>query len=307
MPADAGRLAARCDGVVRIYRSATDEVHALREIDASFPAGMVTGVVGPSGSGKSSLLRILAGIDRPTAGRVVLAGVEVATLSRRRLRTLRRRCIGLVEQRPADNLLEHLTARQHLEVAAAVRGRTGPWSGSRPDGRSRSMESDDLDALLELLGLTGRAQHRPGDLSGGEQQRLAIGRAVVSDPALLVADEPTAELDSSSGAGVLAVLEELARRGTGVVLSTHERIAAEACDRVLILRHGSVASVSGEDTKTAGTGTGGSLAVIDRAGRIQLPPEALALFVDRRAVLRVEDGEVRLTAPDVATGDGDSG
>ena len=286
-PAGTSTGGASCTALVRVYRSQTGEVHALREIDADFPPASVTGVVGPSGSGKSSLLRILAGLDRPTAGRVVVDGTETSGLSWRGLRRLRRRSVGFVEQRPADNLLEHLTARQHLELAVATR--------VRDVVRSRGAE-DGPDTLLALLGLTDRGDHRPAQLSGGEQQRLAIGRAIAGARPVLVADEPTAELDSDSGQAVLTLLGELADRGTTIVVSTHEDQAADACDRVIALRDGTVETVSGDEADLPARG--GALAVIDGAGRVQLPPQALALFDRRRAVLRILDGEVRLRPPD---------
>lgn len=263
--------AARCAGVVKIYWSASGEVHALKGVDAVFPAGAVTAVVGPSGSGKSSFLRILGGLDRPTAGSVVLAGQEVSGLSSARLRVVRRRLVGYVLQRPAENLVPYLTAREHLTHARAVR-------------RART----DVDALLDQLGMARRARHRPHELSGGEQQRLAFAQAVVGAPPLLLADEPTAELDHGSAARVLAAVRELAASGVAVVLSTHDPAVVAVADRTLSLRHGAVEAETLEQRV---------LSVIDGAGRVQLPPDALALFPQRRAVLSVEDGEVRIGPP----------
>jgi putative ABC transport system ATP-binding protein len=265
--------AATCTGVVKIYWTATGEVHALKGVDAAFPLGAITAVVGPSGSGKSSLLRILACIDRPTAGQVTVGSQEVSSLGPRKRRRVRRRSIGYVFQRPSDNLVSYLTAREHLELSA----------------RLRSFElSSEGDRLLEVLGLAGRANHRPHQLSGGEQQRLAFASAVIGHPALVVADEPTAELDSESGRILMETVRTLRDEGVAFAISTHDPLAVQMADRTLYLRHGALEAEAHFDR---------ALSVIDQAGRIQLPPKALRMFPDRRAVITIDDAEVRITPP----------
>ncbi|MBI4259754.1 MAG: ABC transporter ATP-binding protein [Actinobacteria bacterium] len=265
--------AATCLGVVKIYWTATGEVHALKGIDADFLGGAVTGVVGPSGSGKSSLLRILAGLDRPTAGRVRTGGVEISGLGPRQLRRVRRRMLGYVFQRPADNLIPYLTAEEHLRLAARLRGHR---------------RAEEAPELMEALGIAHRRHHLPRQLSGGEQQRLGFAQAVIGGPALVVADEPTAELDSASGAALLETVRELARRGTAFVVATHDPAAVRIADRTLYLRHGALHAEEEGDRQ---------LAVIDASGRIQLPPRALRMFPDRRARIRIGDDDVRITPP----------
>jgi putative ABC transport system ATP-binding protein len=265
--------AAVCTGVVKIYWTATGEVNALKGIDAGFPRGTVTAVVGPSGSGKSSLLRILAGLDRATAGQVRVDDVEIGGLSPSRLRRFRRRRVGYVFQRPGDNLIPYLTAEEHLVLAGRLRG----------DRRATNA----LD-LLEALGLGPRRRHRPVHLSGGEQQRLAFASAVMGSPPLVVADEPTAELDSTSGEALIAAIHDLAGAGTSFVVATHDPAVVRRADRTLYLRHGAL-EAEADRVRT--------LSVIDTAGRIQLPPAALKLFPGRRAVIAVEDDEVRITPP----------
>ena len=272
MPAE---TAASCSGLVKIYPTATGEVHALKGVDAVFPAAAVSAVVGPSGSGKSSLLRILAALDRPTAGQVQIGGVRLSGLSVTRLRRVRRRLLGYVFQRPADNLIPYLTVAEHLRLAARLRG-------------GRAAGTGDGAELLELLGLADRRHHRPRELSGGEQQRLAFARAVVGDPPLVVADEPTAELDRAAGAALLAAVRALAARGTALVLATHDPAVVALAERTLYLRHG---AMEAEATRQE------ALSVIDEAGRVQLPPEALGLFPDRRARIGVEQGRVWIGPP----------
>lgn len=260
-------------GVVKIYWTPTGEVHALKGIDVLFSAGQVTALVGPSGSGKSSLMRIMCGLDRPTAGTVVVGDTDVSSLKGARLHRFRRDNVGYVFQRPSDNLISFLTAREHLEHSARIRGLG---------------ETNEVDELLDQLGIAKRGHHRPHQLSGGEQQRLAFAQAVIGGPVLVVADEPTAELDSASSHTLLETVGDLAHRGIGVVVSTHDTAVVEVADRTIYLRHGAVEAETKEKR---------NLSVIDAAGRIQLPPELLKLFPDSRAVMTEEDGEVRLTPP----------
>ncbi len=270
---DETALAASCTGLVKIYWSASGEVHALKGIDASFPAGKITAVVGPSGSGKSSMLRILACVDRPTAGQVRIGPADVSGLSLRRRRAVRRSQVGYLFQRPSDNLVPYLNAVQQVQLAARLRG--------HPDRK----EAADL---LSTVGLSGREKHLPHQLSGGEQQRVAVAAAVAGSPALVVADEPTAELDSASGATLMELLSELAVGGVGFVVATHDPVVMRKADRILSLRHGALEAETHADR---------SLSVIDAFGRIQLPPGALTMFPDRRAVISVDDGEVKITPP----------
>jgi putative ABC transport system ATP-binding protein len=268
--------AALCEGLVRIYWSPSGEVHALKGVDAVVPAGRLTAITGPSGSGKSSLLRILAAQDRPTAGRAEVAGHALTGLSAHRLRVLRRRHIGYVFARPPQNLLPHLTGREHLAIAAKFRG------VSKADAAEQS------EQLLDLLSITDRADHLPGQLSGGEQQRLAFAQAVIGRPALVVADEPTGELDSATTADLLAAVHELTRTGTTVVMATHDPMAASAADQIIHLRSG---AVSHEEV------AGRRLAVIDGDGRVQLPEEALRRFAARRILIDITDDAVILREP----------
>lgn len=282
-PSEVTGTAAWCEGVHRIYRTVSGEVHALRGVDVTIPAGRLTAVVGPSGSGKSSLLRILAGLDAPTAGTVLIGGVAVGGLRGRDRRRLRRRHLGFVFQRPSHNLIGQLTVRQHLDHALRVRERD-----------DRAPTGPGVDDLLDLLGLVDRRDHRPHELSGGEQQRLAFAQAVIGRPTLVVADEPTGELDSRAAHELLGLTATLARLGSAIVVSSHDARVADAADVIIELRNG---ALQGERVRGADGRAGATLAVIDATGRVQLPEHVLARFPGRRARVREADGGVWLGPP----------
>lgn len=264
--------AAHCERLTQVYRTADSETHALRGVEAAFDLGTVCSVTGPSGSGKSSLLAVLALRERPSAGELRVLGRAVAGLRAGPRRQLRRRHVAFVAQRPTHSLFGHLTAAENVLAAASARGA----------GRAEALD------VLDRLGIAPRRGARPAALSGGEQQRLAIAAAVVGAPSLVVADEPTAELDDASAALVLAEFRRHAEAGGCVVLATHDDRATAAADRVLHLRHGVLA--------TERAGGGEQTAAIDSTGRVQLPPEALPLFPGGRARLQL-DGEGVLLLP----------
>jgi putative ABC transport system ATP-binding protein len=216
--------AAVCQGVGKTYRTATESVPALVDVTLSIPRAQVTVVVGPSGSGKSSLLRLLACIDSPDTGEVLVAGQRVDRLRPRARRRLRQRQVAYLFQRPGENLLPYLDAVAQIRLAASLRG--APVS-----------EAGALD-LLDRLGLRERAGHLPGQLSGGEQQRLAVACGVVGGPTLVVADEPTAELDTAAAERVLTAMEDLAGAGVGFVLSSHDPRVMAIADGFVRLDHG---------------------------------------------------------------------
>jgi ABC-type lipoprotein export system ATPase subunit len=211
------RASARCVDLVKIYRTPTGAVHALRGVSLTFRTAALTAVVGPSGSGKSSLLRVLTGIDRATSGEVWVDGRNVARTSARGLRRLRREVVGYVFQRPSDNFLPNLTIGEHLRLAGG-------------DGRE----------VLDALGVGHRIDHLPDELSGGEQQRAAFAQAVVAGSSVVVADEPTAELDSDSARLVMDGVRTLVSSGVTVVVATHDGAVRSLADEVFELDHGRV-------------------------------------------------------------------
>jgi putative ABC transport system ATP-binding protein len=224
----ADRLAGRCRDLTKTYRTDTAEVVALNGVSADFPAGAVTAVVGPSGSGKSTLLRVVAGLDRAEQGAVYVEALELGSLSRRALRTRVRNLVGYVFQKPADNFVSYLTVSEHLELA-------GRRSGTTPA---------EAVSVLERLGIAHRAGHLPHQLSGGEQQRAAFAQVLVSGASLVVADEPTAELDVQSSEGLLESVRDLASDGVAFVLATHHTRVSEIAHHTVEMEHGRAASGS---------------------------------------------------------------
>ncbi|TVL91830.1 ABC transporter ATP-binding protein [Streptomyces sp. SAJ15] len=225
-PRSTGDWAVELRGVRRQYGRGTGAVHALRGIDLALPRGSFTAVMGPSGSGKSTFLQCAAGLDRPTAGSVILGGTEITGMSENKLTALRRGRLGFVFQ--AFNLLPSLTVEQNVVLPMRLAGR-------RPD-RHHARE------VLDRVGLREHARRRPGQLSGGQQQRVAIARALVTRPDVVFADEPTGALDTGTAADVLTLLRQAVDGlGATVVMVTHDPVAAGYADRVLFLADGVVA------------------------------------------------------------------
>ncbi|UGS36976.1 ABC transporter ATP-binding protein [Capillimicrobium parvum] len=222
----------------KVYGTGAAATHALGGVDATLAAGEFAAIMGPSGSGKSTLLHIVGALESPTAGSVRIAGRELGGLDDRELTRLRREHIGFVFQ--FFNLLPSLSALENVLLPALI---------ARDLTRERRARAGDL---LRRVGLQDRAEHRPSELSGGEQQRVSIARALLLSPELLLADEPTGNLDSRAGAHVLALVRELSRdEGHTVAMVTHDPSAAAIADRVIFLRDGRVAGeVAGGSTES---------------------------------------------------------
>jgi putative ABC transport system ATP-binding protein len=211
----------------REYRLDGLSVPALRAVSLAVQPGDYLSIVGPSGSGKSTLMHLLGGLDRPTSGRLLLGGRDAATLSAAELARLRNEVIGFVFQ--SFHLLARTTAQDNVALPLVYRGLR------RAERRRRA------EAMLDRVGLSHRMAHRPNQLSGGEQQRVAIARALVTEPRVLLADEPTGNLDSASGEAVLGLLEELnAERGVALVVVTHDREIAGRARRQISMRDGRI-------------------------------------------------------------------
>jgi putative ABC transport system ATP-binding protein len=218
-------------GAQRVYPTPQGAVHALAGITLTIDAGEVVAVVGKSGSGKSTLINLVAGIDRPTAGTVRVAGTAVPALSESALSRWRGRTVGIVFQ--FFQLLPTLTILENVMLPIDFCGTLAPAAA-----RTRSLE------LLAQVGIESQAHRLPSALSGGQQQRAAIARALANDPPVLLADEPTGNLDSQTADDVLALLGELGARGTTVVVVTHEREIARRADRVVVLADGRIAEIT---------------------------------------------------------------
>ena len=215
--------------VRRVYHTGAAQTAALDGVDLQISAGEFVAIIGRSGSGKTTLLQVLTGIDRPTSGAVRVGGQDLRGLSEDALATWRGRNVGVVFQ--FFQLLPTLTVLENVMLPMELCGTCGPT-----EARARAA------ALLDRVGVADQAHKLPQALSGGQQQRVAIARALANDPSLLVADEPTGNLDSTSADGVFALLEGLARGGTTVILVTHERGLAERTDRVITLADGRITS-----------------------------------------------------------------
>lgn len=255
-----------CLDLFKIYKRAELEVVALRGVDLEVEAAEMIAIVGASGSGKSTLLNVLSGLDRPSAGQVQVGGRDLLNMSDRDLMLYRRQDVGFVWQATARNLLPYLTVRENMELPMAIAGLN---VGRR---RSRSL---DLLAALDMQEKSGRL---PYQLSGGEQQRVAVGVAMANRPPLLLADEPTGELDTQTGAGVFELLRNInGTYGVTVVVVTHYPGVAQYVDRVVHIRDGRMSSES--FLQPTFQRSGGTLQqeylVVDRAGRLQLPQEYL--------------------------------
>jgi putative ABC transport system ATP-binding protein len=225
--------------VNKSYRSGSLAVQALQNVNLTIDAGEFVAIVGPSGSGKSTLMHIIGCLDVPTSGAYLLGGEDVATLDEDRLAEIRNRQIGFVFQQ--FNLLASLPAWRNVELPLAYSGMP------RRERRERAM------AALAQVGLADRVDHRPGELSGGQQQRVAVARALVTEPALILADEPTGNLDSASTTEILALLKDLHALGRTMVLITHERDIADAAERTVSIRDGRLTDerVAGEHEAVA--------------------------------------------------------
>ena len=224
-PTTAAAVAAHAVGATKIYGSGDTEVRALDGVDVTFPKGEFTAIMGPSGSGKSTLMHCMAGLDDMTSGEVYIGDTALSTLSEKDLTLLRRDNVGFIFQ--AFNLVPTLSAMENITLPMDLAGKT-PDQGW-------------VDQVIETVGLSNRTSHRPNELSGGQQQRVAVSRALASRPEIIFADEPTGNLDSTTGAEILDFMRRAVRElGQTIVMVTHDPVAASYADRVVFLADGKI-------------------------------------------------------------------
>ncbi len=284
----------QCENLVKIYQlnqqgGESVEVQALQGLDISVLTGEMIGVVGASGSGKSTLLNVLGGLDRPTGGRAIVGSHNLGTLSTRALDEYRRLKVGFVWQHGARNLIPYLTAVENIELPITLSGQVGAST------RERALE------LLDLVKLKERMGHKLEELSGGEQQRVAIAIALANNPMLLLADEPTGELDSVTAQTIYDLLRDLNKRlGLTMVIVSHDPGIAKHVDRVVAVRDGKLASETVRVQKAdSGEHHLVEMAVVDSAGRLQIPREYLEEFdIKRRVIIETTAEGILIRKPE---------
>jgi ABC-type lipoprotein export system ATPase subunit len=275
-----------CDNLVKIYKVANLEVVALQGLDLVVERGEFMALVGASGSGKSTLMNILGGLDTPSAGRAVVAGHDLGDMDSRERTIYRRQVIGFVWQQAARNLLPYLTARQNVELPMLL---TGLSPGERNARATR---------LLEQVGLGERQDARPVQLSGGEQQRVAIAVALANQPEVLFADEPTGELDTTTAHEVFELMRTMNRElGVTIVVVTHDALVSEQVSRTIAIRDGRTSTETLRQRAVSDDGDHHVIteeyAVLDRVGRLQLPRAHVeALGLERRVRLALEEDHI---------------
>ena len=288
-----------CEDLVKIYKTGEIEVVALRGLDLTVDTGEMMAIIGNSGSGKSTLLNIIGGLDKPSAGRITVAGKNLLKFDDKDLIAYRRETVGFVWQNNARNLIPYLSALDNVQVPMSIAGRENQRQNARE--------------ILDLVGLGHRLNSKTTELSGGEQQRVAIAIALANQPKLVLADEPTGNIDTKSANMVFQVFREINRNlGVTIVVVTHDRRISSAVDRYVAIRDGKTSSefvrrqsysdefaeitihAPAEDSHE-------ELAVIDKAGRLQLPKEYLeqvGLLGKDKCRVGIENGKIVIVAPD---------
>jgi len=296
-----------CDNLVKIYKTDETEVMALQGLDCKVARGELMAIIGNSGSGKSTFLNMIGGLDRPTAGRLYVDGLDLFRMSEKELVEYKRSKVGFVWQNNARNLIPYLPAWQNVQMPMLLK--------NRKDGKQHAEE------LLELVGMAHKRRSRLSELSGGEQQRIAIAIALANDPDILLADEPTGSVDPQTAAYIFDTFRRLNRElGLTIVIVTHDLSVADKVSRVVSIRDGKISSERIMKTDYAGRmadvgtlDTAGEahftsheeFAILDRNGRVQIPPEFLAALgaEGNRVKLSLEDGRVIVEAPGRGTGE----
>ena len=282
-----------CSGLFKIYKAAELEVVALRGLELTVGEGEIIAIVGASGSGKSTLLNILAGYDAPSAGTVRVGNYDLLQMTNREVVEYRRHEVGFIWQETSRNLFPYLSALENVELPMVISGAPGP------ERRQRARE------LLDVVGLAHRADHKSAQLSGGEQQRVAIAVGLSNQPPLLLADEPTGELDDETGEEMLELLNTVNTDiGTTIIIVTHDPAIATSVGRTIAIKDGKTSTettreVSFERKLGGDASDTEEFLLIDTAGSVQIPREILdELSIGRRVRVDMKDGKVTLESGD---------
>ena len=282
-----------CSGLFKIYKAAELEVVALRGLELTVGEGEIIAIVGASGSGKSTLLNILAGYDAPSAGTVRVGNYDLLQMTNREVVEYRRHEVGFIWQETSRNLFPYLSALENVELPMVISGAPGP------ERRQRAQE------LLDVVGLAHRADHKSAQLSGGEQQRIAIAVGLSNQPPLLLADEPTGELDDETGEEMLELLNTVNTDiGTTIIIVTHDPAIATSVGRTIAIKDGKTSTettreVSFERKLGGDASNTEEFLLIDTAGSVQIPREILdELSIGRRVRVDMKDGKVTLESGD---------
>jgi ABC-type lipoprotein export system ATPase subunit len=282
-----------CSGLFKIYKAADLEVVALRGLELTVGRGEIIAIVGASGSGKSTLLNILAGYDAPSAGTVRVGNYDLLQMTNREVVEYRRHEVGFIWQETSRNLFPYLSALENVELPMVISGAPGP------ERKKRALE------LLDVVGLADRADHKPAQLSGGEQQRVAIAVGLSNQPPLLLADEPTGELDDETGEEILDLLNRVnVDLGATIIVVTHDPAIATSVGRAITIKDGKTSTettreVSFERKLGGGATDTEEFLLIDSAGSVQIPRDILdKLKIDRRVRVDTKDGKVTLESGD---------
>jgi ABC-type lipoprotein export system ATPase subunit len=288
-----GSVYIECSGLFKIYKAADLEVVALRGLELTVKKGEIIAIVGASGSGKSTLLNILAGYDAPSAGTIRVGDYDLLQMTNKEVVQYRRHEVGFIWQETSRNLFPYLTTLENVELPMVIAG--SPES----ERKKRAQE------LLDIVGLGDRSNHKPAELSGGEQQRVAIAVGLSNKPPLLLADEPTGELDDQTGKEVLELLNKVTQDlGTTILIVTHDPAIATSVQRAIAIRDGKTSTettrdisyerkLNGETTNTE------EFLLIDTAGSVQIPRDVLnKLNIERKVRVDIKDGKVTLESGD---------
>ena len=275
-----------CQDLFKIFKPADLEVVALRGLDLKIQKGELVAIVGSSGSGKTTLLNILAGLERPSAGQVYVGNRDMLNISEKELVSYRRTDVGFVWQTTSRNLVPYLSVLENIELPMAISG---------VNSRKRKERGREL---LQVLGMEDKQNRNPGQLSGGEQQRVAIAVALANQPPLLLADEPTGELDSQMADQIFHLFQDLNNVfGTTIVIVTHYPGIARFVNRVVIIRDGRISAETRLQAsfQRSGTAIQRNYIVVDQVGRLQIPQEYLdELRMEGLATAQIEEGQIRI-------------